>query len=101
MSILCVIGSQSPTDNIMPAFRKKKLNLGDPKRVLTKPGDVVVVHQRVGFAPGINLSDNVRKMVFFRIIHTEFDHLLEEYSHAPLPFVGYEPIQELVKEVLG
>lgn len=92
---------QGPTDNIMPAFRKKKLDLGNPKRVLMQPGDAVLVHQRVGIAPGINLTDNVRKMVVFRVLHTEFDHLLKEYSHARLPFVGYEPIQDLVEDTLG
>lgn len=92
---------EGESENILPAFRKKNIDIGDPRRVPLQPGDVVLIHQRTGIAQGINLTDKIRKMLFFRVVHISFDELLEEYTHTLPPFVGYDPIQEIVSDVLG
>lgn len=92
---------ESPTENVFPAFRQKKIDLGRPKRVLLRMGDAVIVHQRCGTATGINLSDNIGKMVFFRVLHTEFEEFLQEFSHTELPFVGFKGIESTISEVFG
>lgn len=95
-----VLREESPSTNVLPAFRKKKTDVGNPKRVLMKRGDAVIVHQRTAMAPGINLANRIRKTVSFRVIHPEFDEVLEEYSHAPHPFVGFEGIQGIVPDCM-
>lgn len=78
-----------------------KIDCGKPKRLLMKPGDAFIVHQRLGIAQGINLSDQVRKNVYFRVVHTDFDEVLDDFPEAELPFTGFELIQDIVAEELG
>lgn len=44
-----------------------KPKVGDPQRLLLNPGDVVLAHQRLGHAGGVNLHENPRKNLYFRI----------------------------------
>lgn len=85
----------------MRTFRSKKIDCGKPERLLMKPGDAFIVHQRLGIAEGINLSDHVRKNVYFRVVHTDFDELLDDFLEAELPFTGFEPIADIVAEELS
>lgn len=49
----------------------QKPNIGFPQRLLMNPGDVVLVHQRLGHAGGINLHEEPRKNLYFRIRHRD------------------------------
>lgn len=91
---------KGPPESVMRTFRSKKIDCGKPKRLLVKPGDAFIVHQRLGIAQGINLSDQVRKAVYFRVVHTDFDELLDDFLEAQVPFTGFEPIQDIVADVL-
>lgn len=52
-------------------------DIGAPIRVPLKPGDAVLVHQRLGHSGGPNLGPNIRKNFYFRVSHTKHDTYLK------------------------
>lgn len=88
----------NPVEEVFDSFRKNKPDVGLPIRLLLKPGDVVVGHQRLAHAAGNNLCDIVRKNVYLRIHHVNLDNFLEEQLHSKTPWVGYEGLSHLLPE---
>lgn len=94
---------QNPTSTVMNTFRKsaRKLDLGSPVRVLARPGDVIITHQRLGSAEGVNVTDKARKMVYFKISHVDFDELLDTYLEDAAPFSTFEGLKGVLDETLA
>lgn len=74
------------------------LDIGQPIRVLLKPGDAVLAHQRLGHAGGINLVDQIRKNLYFRVRHKKHKDWVEQVWRGSVwkefeglhPLVGYQ-----------
>lgn len=71
-------------------FGSERPILGNSKRVLLAPGDVVLAHQRLAHAGGINLVEETRKTVYFRIKHIDHELLIEEFLNGNDVFVGFQ-----------
>eukprot|EP01038_Epipyxis_sp_PR26KG_P007019 gene7019-9589_t len=56
-------------------LRIEKPDLGEPVQILLKKGDVIIVHSRVGHRGGPNLSESIRKMVYFRVSHHQHNDM--------------------------
>lgn len=82
----------------MDTFRKTKPKVGQAVRVLLKKGHVMIAHQRLAHAPGINLSDVVRKNIYFRIVHDQHDDLIKTHMVAPTPWTGFYGLRRLLPE---
>lgn len=82
----------------MRLFRSKKFEVGSPKRVLMRPGDVVITHQRLPKAMGCNLTNNVGKSIYYRVVHTQMDNFLDAFVKSPTPWVGFAGLQELLPQ---
>lgn len=87
---------QDPPEQLMKVLRAKKIDVGLPTRVLLKPGDAFIVHQRLANTQGINLTSRAAKFVTFKIAHTDYDELLDGFLDSKLPFTGFEPLQDIV-----
>lgn len=90
-----------PPDHLLKALRAKKIDVGSPKRILLKPGDAFIAHQRLASTQGINLLKKVRKSVYFKIAHTDYDEMQDEFLESKLPFTGFEPLQDIVADEFG
>lgn len=77
--------------------KDSKPDIGPSKRLLTKPGDVVLSHQRLGHSGGINVHTETRKNLYFRVSHKGHDERVEEVIKGPL-FLEYEGLHDLVEE---
>lgn len=89
---------QTPANDIVRTFYEQNLDVGDPIRALLHPGDIMIAHQRLAHAPGINLSEHVRKNVYFRVVDTRLDMLLHDFVKSPTPWVGFDGLRELLPE---
>lgn len=56
----------------------------------------MIAHQRLSHCAGINLVDTVRCNIYFRIVHRNWDDLLDDYVKSPTPWVGFEGLRELL-----
>lgn len=65
-----------------------KLDCGKPLRIMAKPGDVVIGHSRLPIAFGCNLSNKPAISVQFKVVHIDFERLLEKKNGSESPFVG-------------
>lgn len=72
-----------------------KPDLGEPIRVLMRPGDAVIAHQRLGHSGGINLSNMIRKNLYFRIFHKRHDQMIEKVLTESL-FAEFEGVHHLL-----
>lgn len=50
--------------------------IGDPIRVLMRPGDAVLAHQRLGHQGGPNVGSHVRKNIYLRVMNQKHDKFL-------------------------
>lgn len=50
--------------------------IGDPVRVLMRPGDAVLAHQRLGHHGGPNVGKHVRKNIYLRVMNQKHDKFL-------------------------
>lgn len=70
--------------------------MGQPVRVLLRPGDACLAHQRLGHAGGINLHSETRKNLYFRISHKRHDEFLDKILEGTALFVEFDGIRRLV-----
>ncbi|CDF38213.1 unnamed protein product [Chondrus crispus] len=96
-----LVREDPPPDHLLKALRAKKIDVGSPKRILLKPGDAFIAHQRLASTQGINLLKKVRKSVYFKIAHTDYDEMQDEFLESKLPFTGFEPLQDIVADEFG
>lgn len=82
----------------MRIFRSKKLDAGSQKRVLLRPGDVVIAHQRLPNAMAMNLTNAVAKHVYFRVVHAQMDDFMDTFIKSPTPWTGFKGLQSLLPE---
>lgn len=82
----------------MEAFRGTKTNVGEPKRVLVHPGDAFIAHQRLAHAAGVNISEIIRKNVYFRIVHAARDTFFHQYIHSDTPWIGFYGLSDILPE---
>lgn len=80
----------------MQTFRSHRPDCGFPKRVLLRPGDAFIAHQRLAHAAGINLSNTPRKNVYFRIMHNRQEDMLEQYLDSPTPWKGFSGLSNIL-----
>lgn len=90
--------AQNADGNALRDFLQNKQDCGKPERALLQPGDVLIAHQRLAHAPGVNLTNVTRKNVFFRITHALIDEIVDEQIRSPTPWVGFEGLAEFVEE---
>lgn len=76
----------------------EKPKIGKPIRVLMKPGDVVIAHQRLGHAGGINLHDIVRKNLYFRMNHKQHNEKVYDMLNGSV-FTEYEGLHNLHRDI--
>lgn len=77
--------------------RKHKPDIGDPMRVLLRAGDAVLAHQRLGHNGGINVHDEVRKNLYYRVKHKQHDDNLPALLSGSV-FTEFEGLQHLLSE---
>ena len=77
---------------------KKDLDIGEPVRVCMKRGDLLIAHQRLAHVPGVNLTEMVRKNVYFRVARKDLDEIVEKIWKSDEPWVGFEGIAEHLPE---
>ena len=63
--------------SIFAGTREQRPNIGEPIRVLMRPGDAVLAHQRLGHTGGPNLGAHVRKNLYLRVHNKKHDKYLE------------------------
>lgn len=73
-----------------------KPDIGQPKRVLLRPGDACIAHQRLGHSGGVNLHADPRIQLYFRVSHKNHDDCLEQILEGSSVFLEFEGIKELV-----
>lgn len=88
----------TPANDVVRTFQEQKLDVGEPRRALMHPGDAFIAHQRLAHAAGINLSDTIRKNVYFRAIDVRLDWLLHDFVRSPTPWVGFNGLKDLLPE---
>lgn len=66
--------------------------------MLLKPGDAVLAHQRLGHSGGINLHDDVRKNLYFRVRHRNHPDIVEDMLNGSV-FFEYEGLHEMADEI--
>jgi len=57
--------------------KEQRPDIGAPVRVLMKPGDAVLSHQRTGHSGGPNLGPHIRKNLYLRVMNKKHDKYLE------------------------
>jgi len=62
--------------SIFAGTKDERPDIGAPIRVLMKPGDAVLAHQRLGHSGGPNLGKNIRKNLYLRVMHKNHDKYL-------------------------
>lgn len=80
----------------MQRFRTSGLKVGEAKRVLLKPGDAIIAHQRLAHCAGYNLSDSIRKNVYFRVEHRRFQYFVEDYVNNETPWIGFTGLKHFL-----
>ena len=73
----------------------KNIDVGDPIRVRLRPGDVVIAHQRLGHSGGINLVDQIRKNLYYRVKSKKHNDMMDEIVHGS-PFAEFEGLHEMI-----
>lgn len=81
---------------MLPKTWAGTVDCGAPKRLLLRPGDVFLAHQRLAHAAGINLTGMMRKNVHFRVSHADFNEFLEDYVSDITPFTGFNGLQNVM-----
>lgn len=97
MVLLCIVCGEK---NEVSADGKNKFGnkrpiIGNAIRVLMKETDVVIAHQRLGHAGGINMCDTIRKNVYFRVVHKRHEEFQKEYLSGRCPFTEFEGLVSL------
>lgn len=99
MHATIVRGQQSDSDDVVKKFlQESRPDCGEPQRALLHRGDAFIAHQRLAHAPGVNLWDKPRKNVYFRVIHSLIDDILEQQMSSPTPWVGFSGLEGFVPE---
>lgn len=70
-----------------------KPKIGKPVRMLLNPGDALLAHQRLGHAGGINLHNDIRKNLYFRVSHINHRDIVEEVLEGSV-FTEYEGVKD-------
>lgn len=78
--------------------RKIKPDIGQPIRVLMRPGDAVLAHQRLGHSGGINLHEKTRKNLYYRLHHKNHDDLWKPTLNGSV-FTEFEGLHHLVDDL--
>lgn len=73
--------------------------MGQPVRVLLRPGDACIAHQRLGHSGGINLHAETRKNIYFRVSHKRHAEFLDRVLEGSSVFVEYQGIRRLVGDM--
>lgn len=73
--------------------------MGEPVRVLARPGDAILSHQRLGHAGGINLHERTRKNLYFRVRHKHHDDFLDEILEGCSVFTEFQGIQDMTGDL--
>lgn len=86
--------------SIFQGTRETRPFIGKPKRMLMKPGDAVIAHQRLGHTGGPNLGAAVRKNIYIRVSHRKHDQLLKEGTliHGSL-WTEFEGLRDTIEEL--
>ena len=67
----------------------RKPDLGAPRQLHMRTGDVVLAHQKLPHAGVANISPHVRYQVYFRLCHVEHERLRGGWlEDLMLPFEG-------------
>lgn len=74
--------------------RQPHPDLGEPVQVQLSAGDVVIALHKVAHRGGPNYSDQVRKMIYFRVSHREHSRL--RYQALDDIWIEYEGLQDLL-----
>lgn len=89
-------------EEAVDVFRREKrcLDLGDPVRVCMNRGDVLFAHQRLAHVPGVNLTDIIRKNIYFRIARADLGEVVENIWDSDTPWAAFEgeDMSELLPE---
>lgn len=56
-------------------------------------GDAVLAHQRLGHAGGINMVEETRKTVYFRILHKRHQTFLPDFLKGDDVFTSFEGLK--------
>lgn len=72
---------------------------GAPQRLLLRPGDAFIAHQRLAHASGFNLWPHARKNVYFRIEHADYGRFIAEYINTPHPWIGFHGMERELAEL--
>lgn len=88
----------TPANDVVRTFQEQRVDVGEPRRTLMRPGDAFIAHQRLAHAAGINLSNIVRKNIYFRAIDVRLDWLLHDFVRSPTPWVGFDGLKDLLPE---
>lgn len=82
----------------MQRFRNSKVDVGIPRRALLRPGDAFIAHQRLAHSAGFNLSDIIRKNVYFRVMrHGHAEHI-SRFIQSETPWVGFNGLNGFVPD---
>lgn len=74
---------------------RKKLDCGEPKRLLLQPGDVFVLHQRLATAIGANMTQVVARLVQFKVETVNLEQILDDFNGSDHPFNGFEGLHQV------
>lgn len=80
-------------------YGPSKPDMGQPIRVLLRPGDVCIAHQRLGHAGGVNLHSETRKQLYYRVRHKKHDDFLDQILEGCSVFTEFEGIKDLVGDL--
>eukprot|EP00177_Eucheuma_denticulatum_P005946 GFKZ01010842.1.p1 GENE.GFKZ01010842.1~~GFKZ01010842.1.p1 ORF type:complete len:273 (+),score=37.71 GFKZ01010842.1:100-918(+) len=80
-------------------YGPSKPDMGQPVRVLLRPGDAVIAHQRLGHAGGINLHERTRKNLYFRVHHKRHDDFLDQILEGCSVFTEFDGIRDMVGDL--
>lgn len=97
--VLVSSAQSTDSDDVVKMFlQNRRPDVGEPQRALLHRGDAFIAHQRLAHAPGVNLWDQPRKNVYFRVIHSRIDDILEQQMSSPTPWVGFSGLKDFVPE---
>lgn len=79
-------------------YGPSKPDMGQPQRVLLRPGDACLASQRLGHAGGVNLHEETRKNLYFRVSHKRHDDFLPAILEGCSVFTEFEGLHDLLED---
>merc|ERR1712129_377537 len=71
-----------------------KLALASGQQILLKPGDAVLLHQKVAHRFGVNVSPHIRYQTYFRLKHVDHAQKLDDGSLLNDLWVEFEALKD-------